>query len=344
MLDATLATLAAMIAALGVAHLGPRLQRLLDRRALHGGPAPARLRPPAHPFARLLRGDAHRRSLLARHQRRDADRSGDGRDTALRAAHGDHARGLHRHALRHQREAHRAGARGHAAGAGCRSRCSGWRVRRLVAGGAGSRGRRFQPRGRDAARDPHRAGLRARGRGKPTFGERVEAVFEVAIQRSGYLAMLVAAVIVLAFGSVGLLLWVGAHDVFAARLSRRSLTAFIFYAVLVANADLRPRRGLRRAATRRRRLGALARAARHDRRISSAPSSPARCRKPPAARRLRGRDLPLSVAPGRRRSSRFDPRGRARRGGRAGRPLRRGQDDRVPAAAALLRSRRRGAS
>ena len=69
-----------------------------------------------------------------------------------------------------------------------------------------------------------------------TFGERVEAVFEVAVRRSGYLALLIAAVIVLAFGAVGLLLWVGAHDVFAGRLSAGGLTAFIFYAVIVANA------------------------------------------------------------------------------------------------------------
>jgi ATP-binding cassette subfamily B protein len=69
-----------------------------------------------------------------------------------------------------------------------------------------------------------------------TFGERVEAVFKVAVQRSGYLALLIAAVIVLAFGAVGVLLWVGAHDVFAGSLSAGSLTAFIFYAVIVANA------------------------------------------------------------------------------------------------------------
>jgi ATP-binding cassette subfamily B protein len=69
-----------------------------------------------------------------------------------------------------------------------------------------------------------------------TFGRRVEAVFEASVQRSGYLAMLIAAVIVLAFGAVGFLLWVGAHDVFAGRLTAGSLTAFIFYAVIVANA------------------------------------------------------------------------------------------------------------
>jgi ATP-binding cassette subfamily B protein len=69
-----------------------------------------------------------------------------------------------------------------------------------------------------------------------TFGERVEAVFAASVQRSGYLAALIATVIVLAFGAVGVLLWVGAHDVFAGRLSAGSLTAFIFYAVIVANA------------------------------------------------------------------------------------------------------------
>ncbi len=69
-----------------------------------------------------------------------------------------------------------------------------------------------------------------------TFGERVDAVFQVAVRRSGALALLIATVIVLAFGAVGVLLWIGAHDVFAGRLSAGSLTAFIFYAVIVANA------------------------------------------------------------------------------------------------------------
>ena len=69
-----------------------------------------------------------------------------------------------------------------------------------------------------------------------TFGERVEAVFKAAVQRSGALAMLIAVVITLAFGAVGFLLWVGAHDVFAGRLSGGLLAAFVFYAVVVANA------------------------------------------------------------------------------------------------------------
>jgi ATP-binding cassette subfamily B protein len=68
------------------------------------------------------------------------------------------------------------------------------------------------------------------------FAGRVESVFAAAVRRSTYLAGLISAVIVLAFGSVGVLLWLGAHDVFAGRLSAGGLTAFIFYAVIVANA------------------------------------------------------------------------------------------------------------
>ncbi|APV50368.1 ABC transporter [Betaproteobacteria bacterium GR16-43] len=68
-----------------------------------------------------------------------------------------------------------------------------------------------------------------------TFGEHVEAVFAVTASRAGYLALLISTVIVLAFGAVGLLLWVGAHDVFAGRISAGELTAFIFYAVIAAN-------------------------------------------------------------------------------------------------------------
>ena len=67
------------------------------------------------------------------------------------------------------------------------------------------------------------------------FGERVNAVFAVTAERAGYLALLIATVIVLAFGAVGLLLWVGAHDVLAGQLTAGALTAFIFYAVIAAN-------------------------------------------------------------------------------------------------------------
>jgi len=74
------------------------------------------------------------------------------------------------------------------------------------------------------------------GRDEGAFRGLAEAVFSTSVRRSSTLALLIAAVIVLAFGAVGLLLWVGARDVMAGRLTAGSLTAFIFYAVIVANA------------------------------------------------------------------------------------------------------------
>jgi ATP-binding cassette subfamily B protein len=68
------------------------------------------------------------------------------------------------------------------------------------------------------------------------FGDRVEAAFATALQRIRQRALLVAAVIVLVFGAVGVILWVGGHDVVAGRLSPGQLSAFVFYAVIVASA------------------------------------------------------------------------------------------------------------
>ncbi|MEP6679266.1 MAG: ABC transporter transmembrane domain-containing protein [Betaproteobacteria bacterium] len=68
------------------------------------------------------------------------------------------------------------------------------------------------------------------------FGERVEAAFAVARQRIHQRALLVAIVIVLVFGAVGIILWVGGRDVIAGRLSPGQLSAFVFYAVIVASA------------------------------------------------------------------------------------------------------------
>ncbi len=71
---------------------------------------------------------------------------------------------------------------------------------------------------------------------REAFRGRADAVFAAASRRSLFLSTLIASVIVLAFGAVGMLLWVGANDVFAGRLTAGELTAFIFYAVLMANA------------------------------------------------------------------------------------------------------------
>ena len=68
------------------------------------------------------------------------------------------------------------------------------------------------------------------------FGERVEEAFATARRRIRQRALLVATVIVLAFGAVGIILWIGGHDVVAGRLSPGNLSAFVFYAVIVASA------------------------------------------------------------------------------------------------------------
>ena len=68
------------------------------------------------------------------------------------------------------------------------------------------------------------------------FGERVEQAFATAVERIRQRALLIALVMLLAFGAVGVILWIGGHDVLAGRISAGELSAFVFYAVLVAGA------------------------------------------------------------------------------------------------------------
>src|SRR5690242_6755184 len=73
-------------------------------------------------------------------------------------------------------------------------------------------------------------------RDREHFGATVEAAFRTAVKRIGQRALLVALVMLLAFGAVGVILWIGGHDVLAGRISAGELSAFVFYAVLVAGA------------------------------------------------------------------------------------------------------------
>ncbi|HZQ61571.1 MAG TPA: ABC transporter transmembrane domain-containing protein [Casimicrobiaceae bacterium] len=68
------------------------------------------------------------------------------------------------------------------------------------------------------------------------FFARVEGAFTTAVRRIRQRALLIAAVIFLVFTAVGIILWIGGHDVVAGRLSPGQLSAFVFYAVLVASA------------------------------------------------------------------------------------------------------------
>jgi ATP-binding cassette subfamily B protein len=68
------------------------------------------------------------------------------------------------------------------------------------------------------------------------FGARIEAAFATAVERIRLRSALVAAVILLTFGAVGVILWIGGHDVLAGRITAGQLSAFVFYAVVVAGA------------------------------------------------------------------------------------------------------------
>lgn len=68
------------------------------------------------------------------------------------------------------------------------------------------------------------------------FDDRVEQSFATALRRIRNRAWLVALVMFLVFGSIGVILWIGGHDVLAGRVTAGDLSAFVFYAVLVASA------------------------------------------------------------------------------------------------------------
>lgn len=74
------------------------------------------------------------------------------------------------------------------------------------------------------------------GEDRRQFGARLESAFATALARIRQRAFLVAVVILLVFGAIGVILWIGGHDVVAGRISGGELSAFVFYAVLVASA------------------------------------------------------------------------------------------------------------
>jgi ATP-binding cassette, subfamily B, bacterial len=72
---------------------------------------------------------------------------------------------------------------------------------------------------------------RAAGR----FGEATERAFDAARRRVARRAVMTTLVIFIVFAAVGFLLWMGGHDVISGRISAGDLSAFVFYAVLVAS-------------------------------------------------------------------------------------------------------------
>ncbi len=66
------------------------------------------------------------------------------------------------------------------------------------------------------------------------FAGRVTQSFDTAVARIRVRALLTAIVILLAFGAIALVLWVGGYDVIEGRMTGGQLSAFVFYAVLTA--------------------------------------------------------------------------------------------------------------
>ena len=66
------------------------------------------------------------------------------------------------------------------------------------------------------------------------FAQVVEGALAVALQRVWVRAVLIAVVMMLVFGAIAVLVWIGGQDVLSGRTSAGELVAFIFYAFIVA--------------------------------------------------------------------------------------------------------------
>ncbi len=71
---------------------------------------------------------------------------------------------------------------------------------------------------------------------KQRFAKHVENAFDIAKQRIVQRALLIAVVIILVLGAVGLMLWIGGMDVIEGNISGGELAAFVFYSVIVGSA------------------------------------------------------------------------------------------------------------
>ncbi len=67
------------------------------------------------------------------------------------------------------------------------------------------------------------------------FGAHADAACASGVERVRVKAWLIAMVMLIGFCAVGVILWIGGHDVIAGRISAGELSAFVFYAVVVAS-------------------------------------------------------------------------------------------------------------
>ncbi len=71
---------------------------------------------------------------------------------------------------------------------------------------------------------------------KVRFDRHVEEAFVVARERTLQRAWLIGIVIILVFGAIGMMLWVGGVDVIKGKISGGELAAFVFYSIIVGSA------------------------------------------------------------------------------------------------------------
>jgi ATP-binding cassette, subfamily B, bacterial len=66
------------------------------------------------------------------------------------------------------------------------------------------------------------------------FGRHAEAAYRAGVARIRQKAFLISSVMLIAFSAVAIIMWIGGHDVFAGRMTPGELSAFVFYAGIVA--------------------------------------------------------------------------------------------------------------
>ena len=71
---------------------------------------------------------------------------------------------------------------------------------------------------------------------RASFANSVEQAFATGRSCIQQRASLIAAVMILVFSAIALILWIGGHDVLAGKISAGQLSAFVFYAAIVATA------------------------------------------------------------------------------------------------------------
>ncbi len=72
-------------------------------------------------------------------------------------------------------------------------------------------------------------------RTRDLFSQAVDAAYAAGVHRVRVKAWLISLVMLIGFCAVGVILWIGGHDVFAGRITAGELSAFVFYAVVVAS-------------------------------------------------------------------------------------------------------------